>query len=388
MNQRCDIAVVGAGIVGLAAAIGLQRRGFEVCLIERGKPPPAFDPARYDPRVYALAPSSAALLRELDVWPAIERARVAPYRRMKIWDRDPARGLGFQADELRATVLGWIVEHGLLAATLWSARGDLRVRTQCEISSVEFDAAAPCLHFSDGTRLNAALIVSAEGADARLRALAGLDTVGWSYPQTAIVCHVRTQVPHEGTALQRFLPGGPLAFLPLADGRRSIVWSAPTAEAQELRALDDAAFGARLAAAAQFEVGAISEPTTRAVFSLRLLHAPAYVREHFALVGDSAHVVHPLAGQGLNLGLADVAHLIAELDAARNRGRHWSATRTLRRYERARLAANLEMLGLTDALSRAFRMDLPGWRGVLSQGLGLVDRLPPIKNLLRDKALG
>jgi ubiquinone biosynthesis UbiH/UbiF/VisC/COQ6 family hydroxylase len=388
VNRDCEIAVVGAGIVGLATALALHRGGFEVCLIERGQRPSPRDSAQYDPRVYALAPSSTRFLQDLDVWAPVRAQRAAPYQEMKVWDSDPQRGLSFSADGLDIPALGWIVEHGLLLDALWSAVDGVECWPDAAITAIDFDAPRPQLRVADGRELSADLVISAEGGDARLREWAGLETVGWRYPQTAIVCHLRSEHPHEDRALQRFLPGGPLAFLPLADGRRSIVWSLPNEAAAALLCLDDETFLARILGACQGVPGALYEPTPRLSFPLRLLHAPRYVRDRFALVGDSAHVIHPLAGQGLNLGLADAECLAADLRAARNAGRDWSGMRALGHYQRSRQAANVEMLALTDGLSRVFGYDLSAWRRLLSLGLSTANTLGPLKRQLAHRAMG
>jgi ubiquinone biosynthesis UbiH/UbiF/VisC/COQ6 family hydroxylase len=210
--------------------------------------------------------------------------------------------------------------------------------------------------------------------------------VGWHYAQRAIVCHVDTQRAHRGIAWQRFLASGPLAFLPLADGRCSIVWSAEEALAGELLALDDAAFAARLGEAAEHALGEVLRTTPRLSFSLRLLHAQDYARPGLVLVGDAAHTVHPLAGQGVNLGFADVQQLTSTLVEARDAGRDWSASRRLHSYARARKAANLEMLAVTDGLYRAFRLRLPGLKAALGLGLEAVDKLGPLKSWLARQA--
>jgi ubiquinone biosynthesis UbiH/UbiF/VisC/COQ6 family hydroxylase len=239
---------------------------------------------------------------------------------------------------------------------------------------------------ADGSELRARLVVAAEGAGSPLRERAGIVTAERDYSQMALVAHVRTSEPHRGQALQRFLPGGPLAFLPLADGRRSIVWSLPVEQAREIQGLDDGAFGQALASAIQFETGEITATTPRHLFPLRLVHATDYVRDALVLVGDSAHVIHPLAGQGVNLGLGDAAELTRVLVQAREQRQDWSGTRVLRRYERARKAANLEMLALTDLLDRAFRA--PGLPRLLDAGLAVLDRVGPAKQLLIRRALG
>lgn len=388
-DLQTDIVVVGGGPVGLASALGLHRRGFRVLLVERGGAPAAHDLEHYDPRVYAIAPESARLLDSVGAWRRILERRAAAYARMRVWDRSPSRALSFDAGDAGAEQLGWIVEHGLIVDALWQRRDGIEIWLDAAVESLQLpneDDDRARLRLADGRAVQARLIIAADGADSQLRELAGIETVGWRYAQRAQVCHVCASLAHEGTAWQRFLPTGPLALLPLADGRVSIVWSADPALADTLAALDDEAFLERLADASQGVVGRFLECGPRRDVPLRLLHARDYVRDGLALVGDAAHAVHPLAGQGLNLGLADVAQLVATVADAREAGRDWRSVRTLGRYARARKAANLEMLAVTDSLSRAFRLRLPGLRTVLGLGMEAVDRLGPVKGLLMRQA--
>lgn len=388
-TQRCDIAVIGGGITGAATACALAAASFDVRLIERGAAPAAFDAQTWDPRVYAISPGSAAFLDTLGIWrEMLASRRAGAMNRMQVWDRDASRGLSFDASDAGAETLGWIVEHRLLAATLWQTLRTGSARTGVDVQGIDFEEDAVQLSLSDGTRLQARLAIGAEGADSALRDAAGIDTAGWSYDATALVCHVECDLPHRGAALQRFLPAGPVALLPLSDGRRSLVWSTTEADARELLALDDTAFAQHLEEAMQSSAGRIGAITRRLSFPLRLMHAQDYVASRCALVGDSAHLIHPLAGQGLNLGLADARELAQQLDSARQAGRDWSALRTLRRYERARQAENLEMLAITDALGRAFALDLPGWRRLLSFGMQAANRVTPLKQTLSQRAAG
>lgn len=381
-----DIVVVGGGPVGAAAALALSRQGFDVALLERGSAPPAYDAADYDLRVYALAPHSARLLDGLGVWPEILARRSSPYTGMRVWERGPEHALSFDCADTGRAELGWIVEHSLVVDRLWASLGGVVRHERCTIESAAFGESGTTLRLADGRELRARLVVAADGADSQLRGLAGIETVSWGYAQRAIVCHVRTQQPHRATAWQRFLASGPLAFLPLADGRCSIVWSAEEALALELLALDEAAFMARLGEALEHALGEVVQTTPRISFPLRLLHAQDYVRPGLVLVGDAAHAIHPLAGQGVNLGFADVQELALTLAGARDAGRDWSGLRNLQRYARARKAANLEMLTLTDGLYRAFRLRVPGLKAVLGLGMEAVGKLGPLKSWLARQA--
>ncbi len=387
MRIQHEVIVVGGGPVGAAAVLALRACGFDVALVERSAIPPRFDSDDYDLRVYAISPASAAVLDGVGVWSAVLARRASAYSAMQVWEQGVERGLSFSASDAGTRQLGWIVEHNLIVAELWARFGGLPVYRGADIVSAKFSSGESAeLQLADGRTLVTRLVVAADGADSKIRDMACIDTVGWHYPQRAVVCHVQTGKPHRATAWQRFLPSGPLAFLPLADGRCSIVWSLEEPMADEVLALEDAAFCARLGAVSEYALGNITGTTRRVAFPLRLQHAQSYVGERLVLIGDAAHTVHPLAGQGVNLGFADVAALTTTLSEARDAGRDWSGARTLGRYQRQRRPENLEMLALTDALYRAFHLTVPGLRAVLGFGLGMVDRLAPVKSWFARRA--
>jgi len=382
-----DVIVAGGGTVGLAAAAALAQAGFAVTLIERGPPPPAFAGGDVDPRVYALSPASIRLLQQLDVWPAIAAARHGPYHAMQVWHNVPANALRFDATP--GHTLGSIVEHGLLNAALWAQVGDWQRLSRVQISEArcsEDEGAEVTL--TDGRRLRARLLVIADGPDSPLRGQLGIDSLGWDYAQRALVAHVATEMPHGSIARQRFLPTGPLALLPLADGRSSIVWSCDLALAAELESLDADAFCLRLGTASQQVLGAITATTPLKSFALRLKHVPAPVVSGAVVIGDAAHVVHPMAGQGVNLGLADAAALAEALASARAAGRGWWRPRTLASYARARQAETLEMLTMTDVLHRGFTRGSTTVARALGLGMQWMNRAEPVKQWLARRAQG
>jgi 2-polyprenylphenol 6-hydroxylase len=246
----------------------------------------------------------------------------------------------------------------------------------------------PAVHLSDGKRLEAKLIVAADGRDSQLRAMAGIGTRGWDYDQHAIVATITVEQHHGYTARQRFMKEGPLAFLPLDDGRCSIVWSTSPQSAAELMALDDMAFCTVLTEASEAMLGRVEAVGPRGVFPLRLGHAETYIRPGLALVGDAAHAIHPLAGQGVNLGLLDAAALAQTLIEARAAGRAIGSQATLRRYERARKGGNMAMLAAMDAFKRTFSNEIVPLKLVRNLGLSLADRSGPLKQLLVRRAMG
>ncbi len=391
IDSRVDVAVVGAGVVGAALALALARDGLAVALVEAREPEP-FDPAgEWDLRVYALAPGPAAMLERLGAWPHPAAARAQPYRAMRVWEDAPGQGLAFDADQVGEPQLGWIVEDRALRAALWQAVCDEpRVQRLCPARVTAFEAGAreAVLGLDSGARVRARLAVAADGAWSPLRELAGLRTEGRDYAQRAVVAHVATTRPHQDTAWQRFSADGSLALLPLADGRSSVVWSLRDARAAEVLALDDDAFCREVGAAFDGPVGAITATSPRVAFPLRLQLAEAYAGPRLALVGDAAHVVHPLAGQGLNLGLLDAAALAQVLVAAHAAAEDPGAATTLARYRRWResdAALAAKSLDLIDAL---FRTDTPGIGWLRRGGMAWVDRLAPLKRRLALHACG
>ncbi len=380
-----DVIVAGGGTVGLAAAAALSQAGFAVLLLERGPPPPAYSGAEVDLRVYALSPASLHLLDALGVGALVRAARSSPYQGMQVWYDDPAQALRFDARPGES--LGAIVEQGLLNALLWAQGNAWQRLPHTEIASVATAEDGSAVTLTDGRVLSTRLLVIADGPDSPLRAQLGIDSIGWDYAQRALVAHVQTERAHGGIARQRFLATGPLALLPLADGRCSVVWSCHTALAEELLALAPPAFNTRLAAASGQVLGAVLQSSEIKSFPLRLKHVPNNVVPGAVVIGDAAHVIHPLAGQGVNLGLADVQALAETLAAARTAGRGWWRARTLGRYTRLRRAETMEMLAMTEALSRAFSSNATLAK-LLGYGLGVVNRVEPLKQIFAQRAEG
>ena len=385
-----DVAVVGGGMVGAAAALALARAGFATALLEAREPPLWQADAEPDLRVVALAPSSAALLDGFGTWDTIRSARVSAYRHMHVWDAESGAALDFDAADGSRDTLGWIVENRLVQQVLWQALEPAGVRRLCPATVASFEARGDHVHLrlADGSGLAARLLVAADGAGSPLRTLAGIGTRGRDYAQRAVVAHVATERGHRSTAWQRFLPGGPIALLPLGDGRSSIVWSLPDAEAQRVLALDDAAFRDAVGVASDFRLGRITATTPRAAFPLKLQLAGSYQAERFVLLGDAAHSVHPLAGQGVNLGLRDVAELRDTLVAARDDGRDFCAPHVLRRYARRRRSANALDAMSFDALARAFAWQAPPLVALRGFGVRALDRIGPLKRALSGHAAG
>ncbi len=385
-----DVAVVGGGMVGTAAALALARAGLDVALLEACPPAVWSAGDDLDLRVVGLAPSSLTLLDELGVWTSIRAARAGRYRHMHVWDAGSGASIDFDAASEGRDALGYIVENNLVQWTLWQALEAAGVRRLCPAEVTGFAARGDRIQLplAAGETLSAVLLVAADGAASPLRQRAGIGTHGRDYAQRAVVAHVGTERPHGQTAWQRFLVTGPLALLPLADGRSSLVWSLPEAEAQRVLALDDQAFRDELGAASDFRLGRITRTTPRAAFPLKMQLAERYQAGRFVLLGDAAHAVHPLSGQGVNLGLRDVAELRDTLLAARLAGRDIGAAHVLRCYARRRRSADtLDALGF-DALARIYAWQLPPLVAARDLGVRLLDRLSPLKRQLSEHAAG
>jgi 2-octaprenyl-3-methyl-6-methoxy-1,4-benzoquinol hydroxylase/2-octaprenylphenol hydroxylase len=389
-RSALDIAVAGGGMVGAACALALARRGFAVALVEAHEPAPWVAGEPEDLRVIALARSSARLLEELGVWRDIEAARVSPYRCMRVWDAASGAEIAFDAAQEGRAQLGWIVENKLVARTLWDSLDAAGVRRVCPAQITAFARREDrvTLDLADGSAVSAALLVIADGAGSRLRQQADIRVRGRDYHQRAVVAHVATERPHEATAWQRFTRAGPIALLPLGDGRSSIVWSLPEARAREVLALDDEGFREAGGLAADFRLGRITATTPRASFPLRLQLAKTYATDRCVLLGDAAHAVHPLAGQGANLGLRDVAELAGVLGEARANGRDFTAPHVLHRYARRRRAAATIDARSFDALERMFAWQAPGWTALRGLGIRAVNRFGPLKRALAAHAEG
>lgn len=397
MRRRPDIAVVGAGMVGAATAALLARRAPDTSItVLDADVPPRWQPGE-EPglRVSALSEASRRVLAACGAWDEIAAGRISPYAHMRVWDGAiPAGGPGairFSAADVAAPVLGHIVENELVRLALRNALlglDNVSLLDGARLEALALDGERAELRTEDGRSLQARLVVGADGAGSPSRAMAGLEVEGHDYEQRAIVCHLRCQLPHAETAWQRFLPEGPIALLPLSDGRVSIVWSTTPAHAAELLAADDAHFRAAVAKASDGCLGDVLEAGPRAAFPLRMRHAPAYTRARYALVGDAAHTVHPLAGQGVNLGFLDAAALAETVGGGLAAGRDPGDPALLRRYERWRKPENVIAMRAFDGIHRLFTSDDPALGTLRRAGFTLVDRLKPLKGVFIRRAMG
>jgi 2-octaprenylphenol hydroxylase len=390
MKSNYDIVIVGGGMVGSLLACALGGSRLKVAVLEQRPPAPESD--EYDLRVSAITLASRALFENLGAWQAMLDKRVARVEAMQVWDENGSGSIRFDAAEIGEPELAYIIENRVIQTALVARLGrftNIQWLCPATIADIRLAGEWPAVGLADGRVLETRLLVGADGAQSRVRAAAGIETQRLGLDQTSIVATVRTATGHGNVARQKFLATGPLAFLPLSEPHRcSIVWSADTARAEALMALPDDTFRAGLQTAFGESLGAIESVSPRAAFPLALSHARDYVRERVALIGDAAHTVHPLAGQGVNLGFLDAATLAEVLLAADGKQRDIGAQPALRRYERTRKADNLAMVAVTGGFRYLFSNRLPGLTQLRNRGLKLVDAAAPIKNMIVRRAAG
>jgi 2-octaprenylphenol hydroxylase len=378
----CDLIVVGGGPVGasLARAVGARSVALLAPFLRTPRPAPA---GAFDSRVYALSPGNVAFLQQIGAWQAIPAARLSAVRAMRVFGDDGASRIEFDAYRAGVAELAWIVEDAVLQDALWQ---DLPVRAPAEVKEIAFSDEAARITLGDGQVLAARLLVGADGASSAVRRAAGIAASERDYGQSAVVANFRCERAHRDTAYQWFQRGPVLALLPLPGGQVSMVWSLPAAEAERVLRLEPQALAQEVEAASRGVLGGLQLAAAPRSYPLRRLAARRMVAPRVALAGDAAHVIHPLAGQGLNLGLQDVRELAAVL-AACDEGRDPGDLRLLRRYERARAEPILGMNIAVDGLFTLFKGESQALSRLRNAGLNLADRLPVLKNVLMRQAM-
>ncbi len=386
---QTDILISGAGMVGSAAALSFARAGFSVTLLEAKSELPQWSKEEHNLRVCAISASSERLLEDVGVWQEILASRASPFEHMHVWDSSSY--LDFDAADSGQPCLGYIIENNLINSCLLrqcQTQHNIRLLTACHISEIHWGDDSVRLTLNTGKEITSRLLIAADGGNSQLRSMSGIDSYSHDYQQTGIVARVQTSLPHENTAWQRFLDSGPLALLPLSDGSCSIVWSADHARAEALLQLSDTEFSAQLTEAFEHRLGEVQVLGQRAGFPLVLANARTYVRDRVVLLGDAAHRVHPLAGQGVNLGFQDVTALSAALLESVANGRDIADPLYLKRYARQRRSEVTVMLAGMHGIQKVFtsqRSPLIKSRRVVMK---MINRLPPVKRFLVDRALG
>jgi ubiquinone biosynthesis UbiH/UbiF/VisC/COQ6 family hydroxylase len=381
-----DVIIVGGGLAGLALAVALRRSRLRVAVVETRVPA---QPAGWDARIYAISPANARFLAEIGIWQHLDMSRVAPVRKMSVHgDRDGM--LEFSAYASGVGELAWIAEASLLQRELWETakrQGNIELICPATPALLDIGDREAVLELADRRVLSAKLIVAADGADSWTRDAAGIAVDFLPYDQMGVVANFTTARAHRDVAWQWFRPDGILAYLPLPDNRISIVWSTPTAHAQELLALPPEQFCALVAAAGNRQLGELELITPPAGFPLRLMRAPRTVATRLALIGDAAHTIHPLSGHGINLGFQDAQSLAATLAACPPHV-DCGDLQWLRRHERARREEVVALQSVTHGLQQLFGAPRAPLGIARNLGLNFVNRLPVIKDVLVRYAMG
>lgn len=403
MKRTADVIVVGGGMVGMTAALALAPSGLEILVLDNNPltPNQLIDKVAreqdegYDPRVSALTCASQTLLQRVGAWPFIQSMRLSPYTDMDVWDGEGSGHIHFSSDNLHEPHLGHIVENRVTVAALYQAAinvDNVKVITGAAVTQLsDVDATSGCrtLVCADGLNLSAKLVIAADGAHSKVRQLAAIPMWEWDYGHHAIVTTVETEHPHQSTAWQRFTEDGPLAFLPLDNPKlSSIVWSTSPDHAKLLMELEDDAFCAALERAFESKLGTIVKSDTRFCVPLRQRHAKYYVQPGLAVVGDAAHTIHPLAGQGVNLGLMDAAALAEQVIAAHQRGEAFETLPVLKRFQRQRQSSNLQMSAMMELFKQLFGHQLPLLKLMRGIGMNALDKFGSAKDHLVMLAMG
>jgi len=389
--EYVDILIVGGGMVGSALASALSGKGLSITVLEQAAPQP-FDSAQPpDLRVSAISPASASLLDGLGAWQDILAMRAAPYRRMQVWEDQESNGTLFDAAEAGVEALGHIVENRIvqLATTAClQQKSDIRYLCPARINAIVYEPKASRVTLEDGSVLVARLLVAADGARSQVRDAAGIGITSWDYPMHALVASCEMDYGQQDITWQRFTASGPQAFLPLTGSHASLVWYNTPTEVKRLLALSDEALVSAFCAHFPQKLGGIRQLLARGSFALTRRHAACYVKDGVVLAGDAAHTIHPLAGQGVNLGFQDVAVLAEVIGDAVSAGRDFADASVLKRYERRRKPANLAMQTSMDAFCYGFANNIGPLKAARKLGLKLADKAGPLKREVIRYALG
>ncbi|MGJ0483412.1 MAG: UbiH/UbiF/VisC/COQ6 family ubiquinone biosynthesis hydroxylase [Methylomicrobium sp.] len=390
MKEDFDVVIVGGGMVGAAVCCGLGGSALKVAVIESAPPEPFSPEQPHDLRVSALSIASKNILAAVGAWQGIENRRLCPFRRMRVWET--AGDTEFCSDDIGERELGYIVENRVTQLALLDRLqtfDNVKVIYRINVNKIHYEPGeASELELADGQLLSAKVLVAADGGQSRVRQTVGLGVTGWDYQQHALVIYVETAYGQQDITWQRFVPSGPQAFLPLTGHYGSIVWYNSPDQVSRLKELSDSDLLDELHNAFPDCLGQINKVLGRASFPLKRQHAQNYVKPGVALVGDAAHMINPLAGQGVNIGLLDAAALIEVLLDAHKNGENIADVTVLKRYEKMRRNENLKMMTVMDAFYRVFSNDLLPVKFLRNLGLGLAERILPAKKLVMRNAIG
>jgi 2-octaprenylphenol hydroxylase len=391
MMNNVDVAIIGGGMVGLTLALALKPTGLRVAIIESQdlEQPISEEP---DSRVSALSRSSENILRNLDVWSSIEASRLTAYQAMEVWEQDSFAKIEFDALRMSPSNLGYIAENQIIQHALYQQvkqQSYITLFDNVKCQSLNLGESEAWLMLGNGQGVTAKLVVGADGAHSWVRKQQDIPLTHWDYGHTAIVANVRTTEPHQHIARQAFTPQGPLAFLPLHQAHlSSIVWSVESQKAERLMALSDDDFEKSLTAEFDAKLGMSYLQSARRAFPLTMRYARDFAVERVALVGDAAHTIHPLAGQGVNLGLLDAASLAQELQTLVDKSKDIGTKANLRNYERWRKAEAAKMIAAMQGFKDLFSGDNPAKKLVRGLGMTFAGQLPGAKHEIMQRALG
>ncbi len=388
-----DVLVIGAGMVGTTAACLFAQQGLRVGLLDRQPITDWQDTmcSPHDSRVSAINIASMKLFRQLGVWQAMLDKRVSRYHKMQVWEADSEAVISFDAQTLCQPQLGFIIENKVIISTLIEKlrqNNRVSIMPNTVLSQKQIHKDKLVLMTEDGKSLECALLVGADGIHSKVREVCDIDTTAFDYQQDAIVTRVTTDKNHQKTAWQSFVASGTIAMLPLQDGRCSIVWSCNQDDADHLMALSDDAFCAALSGYFEQHLGATLDCDKRLRFPLHQYHATHYISKYTALAGDAAHITHPLAGLGANIGFMDVAALAQVVATARAKGQNIANHSVLRRYERWRKGENALVLGMMKTFKTVFQQPQQSIKTARHLGINLADQIPPLKTQLAKYAMG
>lgn len=389
MKQNFDVVVVGGGMVGAAVACSLGGSDLRVAVIEAQQPEAFSAEQAHDLRVSALSIASRNILETVGAWDGVTSRRCCPFKRMRVWEN--AGDTTFNSDDIRAPELGYIVENRVTQLALLDrlpAFSNVELLMPQTITKIQYNGSSSEITLADGRVLQAKLLVAADGGQSRVRQAVGLGVTSWDYNQHALVIYIETAYPQQDITWQRFVPSGPQAFLPLTGNYGSIVWYQSPDEVRRLQALPFDQLKAELVAAFPDCLGEVTKILGVASFPLKRQHAQHYVKTGVALVGDAAHMINPLAGQGVNIGLLDAAALAEVLIDAHKRGKDIADLSVLNRYESMRRNENLKMMTVMDVFYRSFSNDILPVKFIRNLGLGLAHRLSPVRNRVMKAAMG